>query len=368
MQRQLEADVPVALLLSGGVDSSLITALAARGQRQVKTFTVGFKHHARYDESAHARLIADHFGTDHTLLQADDVSPEILLALVRQYDEPMVDSSMIPTYLVSRQIARHCKVALGGDGADELFGGYHSASRMAWLARQNFLLPQPLRQRLSAVSSKLLPVGAKGRMFLAHWGTDAASDLPVFSGLFDHAPRRRLMRRHSGWALKAESLRQARIPNAPDAVQRVTRFDFANYMAEDILVKVDRASMLNSLEIRAPFLDQHVIEFAYGRVPSRLKALPDARKRILKQLAGRLLPSGFDQIRKQGFGIPIDTWLRQGPWREHFKEVLFDRSSLFDPTEIRALFAGLDAGRPVKEHLFGLTFFEMWRREYGATL
>ena len=280
----------------------------------------------------------------------------------------MVDSSMIPTFLVSRQIAQHCKVALGGDGGDELFGGYHSASRMAWLARQDFLLPQSLRKGLSSVSNRVLPIGAKGRTFLAHWGTDAAVDLPVFSGLFDREPRRKLMRKQQGWQLRAESLRQARVPMESDAVQRVTRFDFANYMAEDILVKVDRASMLNSLEIRSPFLDQHVIEFAYGRVPARLKALPDARKRILKQLAGRLLPASFDQTRKQGFGIPIDAWLRKGPWRDRFKEVLLDGSSLFDPTQVQALFRGLDAGRPIKEHLFGLAFFEMWRREYGVSL
>lgn len=368
VQRQLEADVPVALLLSGGVDSSLITALAARGRRQVKTFTVGFQHHAQYDESAHAQLIADHFGTDHTLLQADDVEPEILSTLVRQYDEPIVDSSMIPTFLVSRQIARHCKVALGGDGGDELFGGYHSASRMAWLARQDRKCPRLLRRGLASVSAALLPAGARGRTFLAQWQVDPTTDLPVFSGLFDRTLRRRLLRAHDGWPFRAEDIRLARIPVVPDAVQRVTRFDFANYMAEDILVKVDRASMLNSLEIRAPFLDQHVIEFAYGRVPSCLKAQPHARKRILKKLAERLLPPGFDQTRKQGFGIPIDTWLRKGPWRDRFQDVLLDGASIFDPAQVQGLFHGLDAGRPVKEHLFGLAFFEMWRREYGAAL
>ena len=368
VQRQLEADVPVALLLSGGVDSSLITALAARSHRQVKTFTVGFQNNARYDESAHAQLIAAHFGTDHTLLQADDVEPDLLSTLVRQYDEPIVDSSMIPTFLVSRQIARHCKVALGGDGGDELFGGYHSASRMAWLARQDRKFLRMLRRGLASVSAAVLPAGAKGRTFLAQWQADPATDLPVFSGLFDRTLRRRLLRAHDGWEFQAENIRLARVPSVSDAVQRVTRFDFANYMTEDILVKVDRASMLNSLEIRAPFLDQHVIEFAYGRVPSRLKALPHARKRILKNLAGRLLPAGFDQTRKQGFGIPIDTWLRNGPWRDRFQDVLLDGDCIFDPAQVQGLFDGLDAGRPVKEHLFGLAFFEMWRREYGAVL
>lgn len=368
VQRQLVADVPVALLLSGGVDSSLITALAARAHRQVKTFTVGFRNHAKYDETAHARVVADHFGTDHTLLEADDVEPSILQQLARQYDEPIVDSSMIPTYLVSQQIARHYKVALGGDGGDELFGGYYSASRMAWLEHRRGVLPQALRRSLAAVATAVLPIGAKGRNFLTQWGTDPLRDVPLFSPQFDQAARRRLMRRTDGWRFGAEQFRQSRIPQTLDAVQRVTRFDFANYMAEDILVKVDRASMLNSLEVRSPFLDQHVIEFAYGRVPSRLKVTPTDRKIILKKLAARILPPAFDQTRKQGFGIPLDAWLRHGPWRQRFEEVLFDRESIFDRVEVAKLFKGLEAGRPVKEHLFGLAFFEMWRREYRATL
>jgi asparagine synthase (glutamine-hydrolysing) len=368
VKRQLQADVPVALLLSGGVDSSLITALAARSASRVKTFTVGFRQHARYDESSHAGLIASHFGTEHTLLQADDVSPAILGELVRQYDEPMVDSSMIPTCLVSRQITRHCKVALGGDGGDELFGGYHSASRMAWLASRAALVPQPLRRGLARLSSRWLPAGARGRTFLDQWQADPQRDLPMFAGLFDAPLRRRLMRRHAGWQLQAESIRSGRVPQVGDAVQRVTRYDFANYMAEDILVKVDRASMLNSLEIRAPFLDRDVVEFAFGRVPSRLKAGPTERKRILRLLAARLLPPQFDQQRKQGFGIPIDAWLRSGPWRTLFQQLLGDPGCLFDRQEVGTLFRSLDAGRPVKEHLFGLATFEMWRREYDVAI
>jgi asparagine synthase (glutamine-hydrolysing) len=368
VQRQLVADVPVALLLSGGVDSSLITALAAQAKRQVKTFTVGFRNNAKYDETAHARLVADHFGTDHTLLEADDVEPSILMKLARQYDEPIVDSSMIPTYLVSQQIAQHCKVALGGDGGDELFGGYYSASRMAWLEHRRGMLPLALRQGFAGMANAVLPVGAKGRNFLAHWGIDPLRDLPLFSPQFDRALRQRLLRGAAGWRFGAEAFRQSRIPQTLDAVQRVTRFDFANYMAEDILVKVDRASMLNSLEVRSPFLDQHVIQFAYGHVPSRLKATPGDRKIILKKLAAKILPPTFDKARKQGFGIPLDAWLRHGPWRQRFEEVLYDRESIFDQAEMAKLFKGLEAGRPVKEHLFGLTFFELWRREYQATL
>lgn len=368
VKRQLQADVPVALLLSGGVDSSLITALAARSATRLKTFTVGFKQHARYDESSHALLIAKHFGTEHTVLQADEVSPDIMRTLLWHYDEPMVDSSMIPTSLLSRQISQHCKVAVGGDGGDELFGGYHSASRMAWLASSASLVPRRLRRGLAELSSRWLPAGARGRTFLAQWQADPQRELPMFAGLFDNPERRRLMRGHVGWELHAEAIRATRVPQIDDAVQRVTRFDFANYLAEDILVKVDRASMLSSLEIRAPFLDQHVVEFAFGRVPSRLKASPTERKRILRMLAARVLPPQFDQHRKQGFGVPIDAWLRSGPWRELFLKLLGDPGCVFDRQEVAGLFRGLDAGRPVKEHLFALAAFELWRHQFDIVV
>jgi asparagine synthase (glutamine-hydrolysing) len=368
VQRQLIADVPVALLLSGGVDSSLITAMAARGAARIRTFTVGFRDNSRYDESTHANLIAEHFGTQHQVLQADEVTPELLPRLARQYDEPIVDSSMLPTYLVTQQIARHCKVALGGDGGDELFGGYYSASRMAELQQRYAVLPLSLRRGLSRVALSSLPPGARFRTFLGQLGADADAELPLFAAQFDGPPRRRLLRGLQGWDFAAESIRAARVPSAGDGVQRITRFDFANYMAEDILVKVDRASMLNSLEVRSPFLDLEVVDFAFRRVPSRLKATPQDRKIILKRLAARVLPAGFDLKRKQGFGIPLDQWLRAGPWRRMFEQVLLDPGAVFDRTEVLRLFRALEAGRPVKEQLFCLAFFELWRRSYGATL
>jgi asparagine synthase (glutamine-hydrolysing) len=133
VRRQLVADVPVGVLLSGGVDSSLVTAMAARNTRGIKTFTVHFPGHRQYDESEHARLIARHFGTEHMELEASDASTDLLPILARQFDEPLVDSSMIPTYLISRLVRDHCTVALGGDGGDELFGGYAHYNRLLWL-------------------------------------------------------------------------------------------------------------------------------------------------------------------------------------------------------------------------------------------
>lgn len=369
VRRQLIADVPVSLLLSGGVDSSLITALAARNGERLRTFTVGFGGHADYDESAHAQLIAQHFDTDHTLLEADDVTPEIMSLLARQYDEPIADSSMIPTFLVSQQIGQHGKVALGGDGGDELFGGYYSASRMAALQKHYSWIPKSLKQTISKAGVAMLPIEAKGRHFLHHLGADISKDIPSFMPKFNRRARTKLLDLHSdGWPFVADEIRKSRIPEHRDSIQRVTRFDFTNFMTEDILVKVDRASMLNSLEIRSPFLDVSVIEFAYRKVPSKLKATSVDRKILLKKLASRLLPPEFDKQRKMGFGIPLDSWLAGGPWRSIFEEVLLDSGSPFSRNEVLKLFQSLDKGRPVKEHLFCLMQFELWRKEYNVTI
>lgn len=368
VQRQLVADVPVGLLLSGGVDSSLITALAARSTGVLRTFTVGFEDAPEYDERPHAELIARHFGTRHTSLVADAVGEDILQVLARQFDEPMVDSSMIPTYLVTREIARHCKVALGGDGADELFGGYFSASQMAALQERSTVLPRGLARSISCAAASVLPRGFKGRQALVFLGVDPAVDVLPYTPQFDRRQRRRLMAQVPGWHPVGEQLRRARVPAISDAVQRMTRFDFENYLSEDILVKVDRASMLNSLEVRAPFLDAQVIEFAFGRVGSRMKADAGHRKLMLRRLAQKILPPEFDRRRKQGFGVPIGRWLRSGRWRRLMEDTLLGSGSTFARPEVERLFRGLDAGWAVSEGIFALGLFEMWRREYGVTL
>lgn len=368
VQRQLIADVPVGLLLSGGVDSSLVTAMAARRGRHLSTYTVGFTEFPDYDESRHARLVAEYFGTDHTELKADSVEPDILPQLARQYDEPIIDSSMIPTFLVCKQIRARCKVALGGDGGDELFGGYYSHSRMAELQRIRRRVPAVAGRAISRTAERTLPMGYKGRPFAMMLGIDVDVDVPIFHMQFDRTSRRQLMSAQPAWPYHAEDIRRRRIPRAVDPVDRVTRLDFADYMAEDILVKVDRASMLNSLEMRCPFLDHRLIEFAFGRVPSRFKAAPGERKILLRKFAEKVLPPEFDRTRKQGFGIPLGHWLRGGAWRKLFESVLLDSSSVFSRSSVESLFRGVAAARPVNEQLFGLTLFELWRKEYGVSM
>lgn len=367
VRRQMVADVPVGVLLSGGVDSSLITAMAVRASSQVQTFTIGFPGHGKLDETEHARLIARYFGTRHTELMAEPATADLLPRLALQFDEPMVDSSMIPTFLVSQLVRQHCTVALGGDGGDELFGGYHHYSRLLWMQERLGPIPLTLRKAIAFFAERILPVGMKGRNWLQGLGVELDHGLPLIASCFDATTRRRLLTAQSGAQTRAEAVMRGRVPMYPDLLQRATRMDFQNYLAEDILVKVDRASMLNSLEVRAPFLDYRLIEFAFGRVPSHLKATMRDKKILLKRLTARVLPPEFDRQRKQGFSIPLSEWLKGGAFRKLFNEVLRDPQCSFDSRTVDALFRGQDNGRSNGERLFALVLFELWRREYMVT-
>jgi asparagine synthase (glutamine-hydrolysing) len=363
VRRQLVADVPVGVLLSGGVDSSLVTAMAARTSSRVKTFTVSLPGHEKWDEARFARLVAKAFGTEHIELEASGAAPDILNMLARQYDEPVFESSMVPTFLVSRLVRQHCTVALGGDAGDELFGGYEQHRRLLVLQSAFGKIPLPMRKLAAVTGNAVLPTGFRGRNWIAALGTDFNSELPPVAGHFMTSERRALM--GSNWQTPADSILRTRVPQTGDLLQRGTRMDFHNYLPEDILVKVDRASMLASLEMRAPFLDYRIAEFAFGKVPSRLKANPAERKILLKRLCKKVLPAEFDADRKQGFSIPLPDWLMAGPWREFFSEVLLDSNCMFDRRVVKGLIEGHGGRRNNAERLFGLTIFELWRRAYS---
>ena len=368
VRRQLVADVPVGVLLSGGVDSSLITAMASRVTANLKTFTIRFPGHGTLDETEHARLIARHFATEHIELEARATTADLLPTLAKQFDEPMLDSSMIPTFLVCQLVRQHCTVALGGDGGDELFGGYHGYDRMLWMKERLGRIPAPLRSLISTAAERFLPIGLKGRNWLHGLGADLERGLPLIGSVFTRTPRERLLSRYSDWPFVAESILEQQVPAQADLLQRATRMDFADYLAEDILVKVDRASMLSSLEVRAPFLDYRLVELAFGKVPSRLKATVRDRKILLKRLAARVLPPQFDRQRKQGFSIPLASWLEGGAFRELFEDVLSAPDLPFDRRMVRDLLRGQDRGRGNGERLFALVLFELWRREYRVSL
>jgi asparagine synthase (glutamine-hydrolysing) len=367
VRRQLVADVPVAVLLSGGVDSSVITAMAVRARKKVKTFTVTFPNSV-FDESVYARMVAKHLGTEHVEVDAGAMPVTLLEKLARQYDEPIGDSSMVPTYVVSSLIREHATVAIGGDGGDELFGGYPHYNYVQRLHRVRRAVPKPVRRVVSAVARRR-PLGSRGRSYLvgfAREGKQAIADINVY---FDHDMRRALLKTRAHDSHAPEELRIALGADGRTVLQVAQRSDFRGHLTDDILTKVDRASMLASLETRAPFLDHRVVEFAFGRVPDSLKANADGgRKILLRRLAARVLPKELDLTRKQGFSIPLADWLR-GTWGSYFRDVLAEAdSSIFDRTFVETLLRGQERRLNNGHRLYALLMFELWRRAYGITL
>jgi asparagine synthase (glutamine-hydrolysing) len=342
--------------------------MAVRKAKKVKTFTIGFPGAGRLDETRHARLIASYFGTEHTELMAEQATADLIPLLAKQFDEPIADSSIIPTYLVSRLVRQHCTVALGGDGGDELFGGYAHYSRLLWIQQSLGFIPGYIRKLVAKSSEKILPLGFKGRNYIQGLDVDLNWGLPSITSLFDRTSRMRLLADQSKIKVTAEDVWENRIPVRKDLLQRATQMDFENYLPEDILVKVDRASMLNSLEVRAPFLDYRILEFAFGKVPSRLKASTSEKKILPKRLAKRLLPSKFDIQRKQGFSIPIADWLKGGPFRELFWDTLSSADCLFDQATVQSLLRGQGRAQNNGERLFSLVQFEIWRKIHKITL
>ncbi|MDQ7032926.1 MAG: asparagine synthase (glutamine-hydrolyzing) [Desulfonauticus sp.] len=367
VKAQLVADVPVGILLSGGIDSSLVTAMAARHVTDLKTFTVRFPGYGEYDETPHANLIADYFGTQHTTIDAEEYTVELLPEMAKQFDEPIVDSSMIPTYMVSYLVRKYCKVALGGDGGDELFGGYKSYTQLLWVENTLGRLPYPIRIGIEYGCKKFMPVGIKGRKWLISLGGDFKNSLPITS-YFDASTRKALLSHITSWEPVAEKIKKKFIPQGEDILDRMTRMDFKLHLPDDILVKVDRCSMMNSLEVRSPFLDKDIIEFAFKKVPSPLKTTLKNRKILLKFLCKKILPKEMDLKRKQGFSIPLSTWLKKGPYRDFFFEVLTDSECIFNKKMVKKLFHAQDMGLNVSERLFAIVLFELWRKEYKTYL
>jgi asparagine synthase (glutamine-hydrolysing) len=327
-------------------------------------FTVRFPYNEELDETAHARLIANHFGVEHIELTAEPTSIELLPLLAAQFDEPLADSSMVPMHLVCKMTAQHCKVALGGDGGDELFGGYEHYTRLLKMKRLFAGAPGGLRKMLGNFADKVLPFTARGRNWIVNMGCDPESEAPHIAQLFNGRARKQL--------IKDDVFAGIRDPEAPeklwrilsaegtDIVQRASGADFEAFLPEDILVKVDRASMLNSLELRAPMLDHKVIEFSIAKIPSELKVVPDARKVILRLIGEKFFPPTFDWDRKQGFCIPLASWLRN-EWKPVFEELLVKTESrVFNRSALQQLWKWGRNGLGNPERIFALALFELW--------
>jgi asparagine synthase (glutamine-hydrolysing) len=337
---RLRADVPLGVFLSGGVDSSLIAALCAKETPDLLALTVKFAD-AAYDESAIAADVARWIDLPHVVVQAQPSSTADLLALARQFDEPFADSSLIPTYLVSREARQRVKVVLSGDGGDELFAGYDSYHRVL---RESYVdnVPVPVRQVASVIGA-LFPVGIPGKNFLRRIALDPLERFlqsgrepePMDGSILAPRLARDLALMVEDGHRRAVLEDLAQEAPALSLVQTMTRLDFLSYLPDDVLVKVDRASMLASLEVRSPLLDFRVVELAF-RMPDELRYGRGVRKAVLKELAKRYLPPTFPYERKRGFAIPVSEWFNES-WASLASDAIAADSRLVDRARVAEL-------------------------------
>ncbi|WP_313928565.1 asparagine synthase (glutamine-hydrolyzing) [Pseudoxanthomonas sp.] len=361
---RMEADVPLGAFLSGGTDSSLVTALMqAQSTRPVRSFSIGFDN-AVHDESAHAAEVARHLGTDHTELRADGhAALDLVPAIARIYDEPFADSSQLPTALLCQLARRHVTVALSGDGGDELFFGY---GRYVRALRNDARLERLPRRLLSRLAGE---PGERARL-----GGLPALRAELATRNLQEVARHRISR----WRQPERVVRQARLCatayDDPAALLRhgtpadqLMAMDFACYLPEDILTKVDRASMAVALEARAPLLDWRVVELAWS-LPLSLKYRHGELKYLPKKLLSRYLPAPLVYRGKSGFGAPVGDWLR-GPLREWAESLLEERplreDGHFDAAAIPGIWKEFLAGeRKWHTHLWSVLMFQAWWREW----
>lgn len=384
--RQMVADVPLGAFLSGGVDSSLVVALMqAQSSRPVRSFSIGFNEEG-YDEAQHAKAVARHLGTEHSELY---VSPHDAISVIPRlskiYDEPFSDSSQIPTLLVSELARRHVTVALSGDGGDEIFGGYSRYFLTASLWNRVSRIPLPLR-RLAARATAGVPVGTWNAIF------DLAAPFAPTTG-FWRLPGDKL---HKGAAILSKSdgvalyrdiishwqpetllanvseptlFGPARGQKLQDLREYMMLEDARHYMADDILVKVDRAAMACSLETRVPLLDHRIFEFAW-RLPLGLKMRGGVGKHVLRQVLYRHVPQDLIDRPKMGFGVPIDSWLR-GPLKDWAADLLdplkLKSDGFFNPEPIVRKWNEHQAGkRNWQYHLWDILMFQEWLNQNGS--
>ena len=362
--RHLVSDVPVGVLLSGGIDSSLVSAMVARVDRSVKTFSVSFPGGGRFDEAAHARAVAEHLGLNHVEVEIDGFGPEILMDLAEAFDDPLADHAIVPTYLLSRRIREEVKVALGGDGGDELFGGYPHARIVEHQARLRWV-PSGVRGAIANASTSILPPGTPGRNHLIGLAGDVNWAVAHINLYFDPKWRAKLVPILG--SKQPEEGKRSSVLGVEGAIQKCLVSDFQTTMAEGFLTKIDRASMLASLELRAPFLDDRLIEFAWAKVPVTLKVNRAETKILLRRLASRLLPESIASRTKQGFTMPLDDWMGSG-WGTFFRDVLLDPSQkIFEHDAVASLFEYQRRGFRNAARIFSLVMFALWVRRYSIT-
>jgi asparagine synthase (glutamine-hydrolysing) len=367
------ADVPLGAFLSGGFDSSSVVAsMALQSSEPVRTFSIGFKESA-FNELPFAAEVAKRYRTDHHEIVVEPDSVALASRLASHFGEPFGDSSAIPTYIVSEWAARYVKVALSGDGGDEIFGGYTRLADVKHL-RKFDRIPQFVRKAVSRLADRL-PYSALGKNYLRMMSRTTPMERYLERNYVSYYLRRECL--NSNWMLPAESgflmrkLDRYLLPAGTDDLTQAMHFESSANLVGDLLVKVDRMSMANSLEVRCPLLDQELAEFA-ATIPNEWKVTPQGGKRILvRALADRLPVSVFERP-KMGFGVPLDDWLR-GPLRSLVQDTLFSSRSLS-----RGIVAAPFLEKLIDEHqsrrrengpfIWSLLMLEMWFEEFESPI
>ncbi len=360
VRQRMIADVPLGAFLSGGIDSSLIVALMQKQASQpVKTYSIGFAE-ASHNEAVYARAVADHLKTDHTEFTVTaDEARSVIPQLPDIYDEPFADASQIPTWHVCRLARQSVTVALSGDGGDETFGGYNRYRLAQYVCPPLLAAPRPIRHAVSALHKYIGHQNAR-RLFETFTANDAAD---YYRNILSY------------WQSTDGLLLQGHDPVMPlprlnqSVLRSMMMYDAAFYLPDDILAKVDRASMAVSLETRAPLLDHRVLEYAWT-LPDTMKMRGGKGKWILRQLLARHVPPEFFERPKQGFGIPLASWLRGplAPWMQDLlSEDRLRAQGLYDPAPVALMVRQHLAGtHDWSYRLWGLTSYQAWHDRWRS--
>jgi len=380
IEKRLISDVPLGVFLSGGIDSgSIVGLMSGLNNGEVKTFSIGFGKEKQYDELNYARIVAHKFHTTHREYVVEPDAVEVLPKLVWYFDEPFADSSALPTYYVSQMAKKNVTVALSGEGGDETFGGYpyryfwdQVAERyrtLPWWIRELFLkklafyIPLPnnvgLQNRVRQLKKFLTYAGMEQEKRYLHWFSIFTPELK--EELYKPTIREEI-----------DDINSYRVYQVPfnkkrdeDLLHRMMYIDTKVLLPHDLLTKVDRTSMAHSLEVRVPFLDYELVEYAWN-IPSSLKLKGKTTKYILRKMASRFLPDEISWRKKQGFEVPLSSWFK-GKLNSYAKEILSEdtikRRGYFEVKAIKKILDGIDAGiMQYGPHIYALIIFELWCR------
>lgn len=371
IEMRMVSDVPLGAFLSGGIDSSSVVALMSQFSEQpIKTFSIGFNE-AAFNELPYARDVAAMYKTDHHEKIVEPESIGLLPKLVSAYDEPFADSSAIPTYYVSKFAREYVTVVLSGDGGDELFAGYDHYPMAQNIQKYN-MLPNSISQNLFGAIHKAIPAKVKGKG-ISYYLSQPKEQIGAYISKFHQTEREKLYRPEAWAKIKSNpsenekaAIITAAANNDSDAVSQMLELDMRTWLVDDILTKVDRVSMQNSLEARVPILDHEFAELSF-KIPSNLKLNGKSTKYILKKAMRKYLPDSILFHKKQGFGVPLKHWFKSDLNDYMNDRLLSDKSPLYeflDPAYVKKIIHDHQTGmRDFNFKIWSLLFLDEWLRQ-----